>query len=194
MNITLFGGAFNPPHLGHLFVIEQAFELIPDLEELWLVPAYKHTFQKKLAPTQHRLQMTNLLLKEVSSKSNKRVKLSTIEIDNQLSGETHDTLQILNEKFPSKTFSFLMGSDNIRHFKKWGNWKRLIEQLHFYIYPRAGFRNQKLFPNMSLLESDTQVITNLSSTLIRKRIREKNQISHFLPQSILKYLRVNRIY
>lgn len=193
MNVVLFGGSFNPPHFGHSIVIQQAFELIPKIDELWILPCYRHTFQKNLAPVTHRFKMSQLLVNEANAFS-PRVKLSTIEIDHKLSGETYDALQLLKESYSNHTFSFLMGTDQLKGFKKWGNWEKLIEEMPFYIYPRAGYRNKITFSNMSLLESPTQVITNISSTLIRERIRKRQQIAHLVPPSVLKYLRIHRVY
>lgn len=265
MNITLFGGSFNPPHLGHLIVVHQTFELIPEMDQLWVLPAYRHTFQKNLAPPQHRLKLCKLLIKEVHPSniqgassgnnispglaSNKsegsqfshhahpklyakegaamarptawqfsqktkdshiepsaakkiaatqtqtiRLKLETLEIDQKLSGETYEALQLLKASYPKQHFSFLMGSDQLKSFKKWGSWRRLLQEMPFYIYPRAGYTNTIPFPNMTLLASPTQVITNISSTLIRGRIRQGLPIAHLVPSRVLKYLRIHKLY
>jgi nicotinate-nucleotide adenylyltransferase len=209
MNITLFGGAFNPPHLGHLIVIHQAFELIPDIDELWILPCYQHTFLKVLAPVDHRLEMTRFLVGNLSPDIKSRVKICPIEIDLKLSGETYEALQKLRSERAYLQhamnlldhdssfilhYSFLMGTDQLKDFKKWGNWEKLLEEIPFYIYPRAGFNNAISFPNMTLLKSPTQVITNISSTLVRERIQQGQQIAHLLPTSVLKYLRVNKLY
>lgn len=197
MNIILFGGAFNPPHLGHIIVIQQAFELIPNMDELWILPCYRHTFQKHLAPTKHRLEMTKLLLKEFATPSSdlhNRIKIDTTEIENKLSGETLQALKILQQKHSQHTFSFLMGTDNLKEFKKWGNWQKLLKAMHFYVYPRAGYQNKIKFPNMTLLRSDTQVVSNISSTLIRKRIGKKLPLSHLVPNSVLNHLLEHKLY
>lgn len=209
MDITLFGGSFNPPHLGHLIVIQQAFELIPKLDELWILPCFRHTFQKNLAPSEHRLAMSKLLLEELSSYLREKTKLCPIEIDLKLSGETYDALQKLKseEEYLKKTmnlplhysllsthYSFLMGTDQLKDFKKWGDWEDLLKEMPFFIYPRSGYRNKINFPNMTLLESPTQIITNFSSALVRQRIKSGLTITHFVPPPILKYLRRHRLY
>ena len=75
MKITLFGGSFNPPHIGHRLVMTQAFELAP-IEEIWLLPSFKSTFAKNsnLIDPKHRLNMAKTLL-------NGKIKLQTCEID-----------------------------------------------------------------------------------------------------------------
>jgi len=194
MNIVLFGGAFNPPHLGHLLVIQQAFELIPQMDQLWILPCYQHTFQKELAPVQDRLSMTQLLMKEIPGDLKNRVKLETIEIDRKLSGETHETLQLLKHQCPDHRFSFLMGSDQIRSFKKWSNWQKLLEAMPFFIYPRNGYDEPVTLPNMTLLQAETQVITNLSSSLIRKRIARKLPLTHLVPEPIITSIKKHQLY
>lgn len=194
MNITLFGGSFNPPHLGHLIVIEQAFELIKNIDELWILPAYRHTFQKDLVPSQHRLAMTKLLMSEISQENKNNTKLCAVEFEYKLSGETYEALKLLKQKYTDHQFSFLMGTDQIKSFEKWGSWKNLLEEMHFYLYPRSGYKNDIRFPNMSLLESEIQAVTNISSTMLRNRIQNQMPISHLLPDSVFQYTKVNRLY
>jgi nicotinate-nucleotide adenylyltransferase len=194
MNIVLFGGAFNPPHLGHLLVIQQAFELISELDELWILPCYRHTFQKELASSQARVAMVRLLMREIPDNLQKRVKLETVEIDKQLSGETYEALQLMKERYPEYHFSFLMGSDQLRSFTKWGQWEQLLKELPFYVYPRNGFDEPVTLPNMTLLRAETQVITNISSTLIRKRIARNQPLIHLVPEPIIDYLGAHKLY
>src|SRR4030042_3230991 len=114
MHITLFGGSFNPPHLGHVVVIEQAFELIPKLDELWLLPDYQHSFAKNMSliEASHRLAMTKMLERE-------KVRTETCAIDHKMSGSTIEQLTYLQKTHPNHTFSFLMGNDNLKSFTKW---------------------------------------------------------------------------
>ncbi len=217
MNILLFGGSFNPPHLGHQIVIEQAFELIPNIDELWLLPTYNHAFGKDLAPATDRLAMCNLLVdipyrdpgfqraiirseaKGVSTAKpieiNKQsVKVCSIEIDSHSEGSTYQTLQLLKQQYPEHTFSFLMGSDQLPTFTKWGNWQELLQEMHFYVYPRGSHRHDVTFPNMELLESPTQVITNISSTLVRERLSTHQSISRIMNPIIEAYIKEHHLY
>jgi nicotinate-nucleotide adenylyltransferase len=189
MNILLFGGSFNPPHLGHQIVTQQAFELIPEIDELWLLPNFNHTFNKELAPATLRLKLCRLLIThmaETEAGSVKRVKLCPIEIDKQLSGSTYETLQLLKEDHPEYRFSFLIGSDQLPVFNKWQRWQDLLNQMTFYVYPRAGYPLTPLYPGMKPVTSPNQVITNISSTLIRKRLTQNLSLTHLLPPPILK--------
>jgi len=193
MNIVLFGGSFNPPHLGHQIVLTQAFELIPNVDEVWLLPTHHHTFGKhhQYASDHHRLAMTKYLLSD-------KVKLCPIEIDLKLSGETIDTIHQLKShpkySIPNTKYSFLMGSDNLPSFTKWGSWEKLLDELPFFVYPRAGFPFQPLYDHMTPLESPLQVVTNISSTLIRNRLQKNLPIHHLVPPSIEQYITSHNLY
>jgi nicotinate-nucleotide adenylyltransferase len=189
MNILLFGGSFNPPHLGHDIVIHQAFELIKHIEELWLLPTYNHAFGKDLAPAADRLEMCQLLIH-----NSKKTKICSIEIDHQTSGSTYETQKLLKREYPDHNFSFLMGSDQLPEFHKWNNHQQLLNEMPFYVYPRGSHRHDVTYPNMTLLESPTQIITNISSTLIRNRIKHNLPIGRIIPQNIAKYIIDHRLY
>jgi nicotinate-nucleotide adenylyltransferase len=194
MNILLFGGAFNPPHLGHSLVIEQAFELIPDIDELWILPTYNHTFNKELAPAADRLAMCQLMVTDLPTPLKKKVSICTYEIDTKSPGSTYQTHQALVKKYPHHTFSFLAGSDQLPVFNKWVNYQALLKVLPFYIYPRGSHRHDITYPHMTLLESPTQVITNLSSTMVRARLKSKLSTHHLLLPSVADYITSHHLY
>ena len=200
MNITLFGGSFNPSHLGHVIVISQASELIPaasrrnlgeggKIDELWLLPDYQHSFAKdtNLAPVKHRLVMTRML-------ENHKVRTETCAIDQKMSGNTIEHITFLKKKHPRHTFSFLMGSDNLKTFTKWPSWEKLLEIMPFYIYPRAGVPMKPLRPNMHPLTHPLQVVTNISSTMVRRRRKQNLPISHLVPPKVANYLSTHNLY
>lgn len=189
MKITLFGGSFNPTHLGHQIVIAQSLELIPKVEELWLLPDYQHSFEKNnsFAPAQHRLSMARLLERD-------RVKTETSPIDQKLSGNTIDHITLLQKKYPDHTFSFLMGSDNLKRFTDWPQWQELLKLMPFYIYPRAGFPFAPLYDNMKPLKHPLQVVTNISSTLVRERLEQQLPVTHLVPQKVLDYIHTHHLY
>jgi nicotinate-nucleotide adenylyltransferase len=191
MHILLFGGSFNPPHLGHAIVVEQAFELIPSIDELWLLPTYHHAFGKDLAPATDRLAMCQLLADTIN---NPHVSVCSLEIDSQSQGSTFQTLQLLKQKYPQHTFSFLMGSDQLPSFTKWDHWQELLHAMHFYVYPRGSHRHDVTFSNMELLESPIQVITNISSTLVRHRNDQQLPVSRIVPKTILEYMQTHQLY
>ena len=189
MNITLFGGSFNPPHLGHQIVIDQAFELIKDIDELWLLPDYQHAFGKgeSFAEAKHRLAMTKML-------ENHQVKTNTCTFDQKMPGNTIIHITYLKKKYPQHQFSFLMGSDNLPTFHKWPESKTLLKLMPFYIYPRVNHPSKPLYPNVKPLEHPLQIITNISSTVVRKRLLQNLPIKHLVPKKIAEYIKANQLF
>lgn len=189
MHISLFGGSFNPPHLGHQIVINQAFELIPKLEKIWLLPDYQHAFAKNsdLAPVKHRLTMTKML--ETS-----QVRTQTCKLDQKMPGYTLTAVHYLQTKYPQHQFSCLIGSDQLKVFTQWHQYQKLLKLIPFYVYPRAGFPLKPLFPNMTALTHPLQIITNISSTTIRQRLQAKLAIKHLIPAPVLKYINQHHLY
>lgn len=189
MNITLFGGSFNPPTIGHEIVIAQALELVPQIGEIWLLPDYQHSFAKNedLAPAADRLAMARMLTR-------KKVRLQSACIDQKMSGNTIEHLQFLQQKYPRHRFSFLMGADNLPTFDRWPEWQTLLHLMTFYIYPRADCPMAPLRTNMLPLTQPQQIITNISSTLVRERIVKELKWDYLVPAPVADYIRQKRLF
>lgn len=191
MYITIFGGSFNPPTLGHQIVLEQIFKLnlIQPLDEIWLLPEYTHSFAKNqnLISPVHRLAMTKFLLQP-------RVKLQTCCLDRHLSGNTIDHITYLQTAYPQHQFSFLLGSDNLKTFDLWPQWQNLLKLIPFFVYPRAGFPFKPLYPNMTPLTDPKQIISDISSTLVRHLIAKKLPFTHLLPKKVNAYIQTHQLY
>lgn len=205
MHITLFGGSFNPPHLGHALVLHD-FIKAQLSDQVWLLPTKHHPFEKPLETTNHRLDMTKIFLEhlyQISPISEKNLKLCTIELDLELSGKTFDTVNELKQnqsylkehQLPNhNTYSFLMGSDQLLNFSKWHQYQGLLAETSFWVYPREGHQMTPLFDNMQIFKTKDQVITNISSTLARAQIQNKADTSLLIPNPILEYIRQERLY
>ncbi len=184
MNIGIFGGVFNPPHLGHLMIARQVLD-VTDIEEIWFLPNYgQHPPKAHVAPVADRLAMTKLL-----DAPNTRV--SPIEIDRKLDG---NTINLLPHLPPKHTYTFIMGADWLPGFRMWGNWELLLEKIPFLVFPRCGYANTPLYQHMTLLDGPTIMTTNISSTKIRERVRKGLSIDAFVPSAIALYIRKHRLY
>ena len=193
MKIAILGGAFNPPHLGHSIIARQVLEFT-DISQVWLAPCWRHTFQKELAPSQHRLSMTQFL-------ANGHVSVSDIEIKNQLPGDTIETLELAEKLAPGDQFSFIIGSDNLVSFKKWTSWEDLITRWKFWIFPRPGFdyhleqyglENPKY--KFQLIQHPLLATSDISSTLIRNRLKAGYPIDYLLPEKVREYINKHKLY
>jgi len=198
MKIAILGGAYDPPHLGHIIVAEQVLEIMK-LDEVWLMPVYSHPFQKSLSPTSHRLAMTKLVETE-------KIKASDLEIKRNDTSYTIDTLGFLTKERPSDTFYWCIGSDTLDEFHKWKDWEKLIRDFRIIVYPRgSGLMNLRLHvkevfkldaipENITVLDQEEVIVTNISSTLVRDRVTSNLSIKYIVPDTIEKYINTNKLY
>jgi nicotinate-nucleotide adenylyltransferase len=183
MNIALLGGAFNPPHLGHLQIAQQVLDF-GDIDEVWFLPNYSQSPPKPVAAVEHRLAMTKLL-------NLPRTRVSTIEIDNKLSGETVDILPYLPHEH---NFSFIIGSDQLPTFHLWNGWEKLLQAMPFLVFPRYGFPNEPLHKGMRVISHELLIGSNISSTKIRERVKMGLSIEQFVPHEVARYVKENNLY
>jgi nicotinate-nucleotide adenylyltransferase len=193
MKIAILGGSFNPPHLGHQLIASQTLDFTKN-RQIWLTPCYKHTFEKNLAPVKTRVKMTKML-------ENKKIKYSNEEIKAKLDGETINLMNLLKKKYPQHQFSFIIGTDNLPTFKKWGQWQKLITTTQFLVFPRPGFKynlkkyglNKKEYL-FKKIDHPLLITCNISSTDIRKRVKQNLPIKHLVPKKIADYIKNNKLY
>lgn len=184
MNIGLFGGVFNPPHLGHLMIARQVLDYT-DIDEVWFLPNFGQSPPKDgVAAVAHRVAMTKLI-------TFPRAVLSTIEIDHELRGNTIDLLPHLP---PDHTYTFIMGSDWLPGFTKWARWEELLDKLPFLVFPRNDHPASPLYKNMTILAHRDLITSNISSTKVRVRIASGLSIDEFVPKKVVEYIKKHGIY
>jgi nicotinate-nucleotide adenylyltransferase len=133
MQIALFGGSFDPPHVAHqmacLYVLATQ-----DIDEVWMIPCYQHPFDKRSAPFSHRVAMCRLAAALLGD----RVRVSTVE--EELGGHSYTlrTVKTLMARHPAHRFHILIGADLVRERERWYGWQELRELAPFLILGRAG--------------------------------------------------------
>lgn len=183
--IGLFFGTFNPVHIGHL-VLANHFAEHTDLAEIWLVVTPQNPFKQKtrLLPNRQRFEMVYL-----ATESYPKLKPSDIEFDLPKPNYTSDTLVYLEEKFPGKKFSLIIGEDNLVHFHKWKNYEVLLERYGLYVYPR---KNDKPIPEQFINHPKVRLVDapemEISSSKIRTWVKEGKNVRPLLPFKSWQYL------
>jgi nicotinate-nucleotide adenylyltransferase len=183
MKIALLGGSFNPPHIGHMLIAQQVLDF-GGVDEVWFLPNWGQSFEKPVASVEDRLAMTRCLHMT-------KTKVSTLEIDNTLNGQTITLLPYLPKEH---TYVFIIGSDQLPVFHLWGKWKELLEKMPFLIFPRYGFPTEPVYPNMTVLHHDELVVSNISSTKIRARVSLGLSVDEFVPKGVGEYIRKHSLY
>lgn len=183
MHVALFGGAFNPPHIGHLMIAQQVLDFCA-VDEVWFLPNHGQIPPKPVESVADRLAMTRLLRAPHTA-------VSTIELDHKLDG---DTIHLLPHLPDIHTYSFIIGSDQLPTFHHWGRWKELLDRMPFLVFPRYGYPNEPLYPNMKLVTAEALIGSNISSTKIRERVRLGLSVDQFVPPEIAAYIRSHGLY
>lgn len=185
MHIVLFGGAFDPPQLGHQQVTK-ALLASPGIDEVWYVPVKQHPFGKQLQTTDHhRLAMLQLI--QVP-----RTRLETFEFNHDEASLSYITLRTLSTEHPEHSFSWVIGSDNLAEFHKWDFYEQILSEFGVYVYPRAGFPLQPLYEGMIPMEHMPEVA--ISSTDVRARLAAGHPIETLVDPQVAAYIADNHLY
>ncbi|QIA09685.1 nicotinate (nicotinamide) nucleotide adenylyltransferase [Draconibacterium halophilum] len=190
LTVGLYFGSYNPIHIGHLAIANYMVEYT-DIDQLWFVVSPQNPLKKKnnLLDDYHRLELVELAVND-----DDRFRASNIEFRLPKPSYTVDTLAYLKDKHPNYHFKILMGSDNLENFHKWKNYETIIENYGIIVYPRPGFDPQKVQVEKNITIAEKAPLMEISSSFIRKAIKEGKDVRHFLPQKTWEYLNDMNFY
>lgn len=189
MKIGLFGGSFDPVHLGHLLVAQAAREEL-GLSRLFFIPATQSPFkpERTLAPAQERVRLLRLALAgqtwcDVDEQEIQRGGISF----------TIDTVRDYASRFPGGTFFYLIGADHVSKLPEWREAVELARLAEFVVIPRPGQAEAPL-PEPFRGRTLTGFPLGVSSSQIRSRVREGLPIDALVPGPVAEAIRNNRLY
>jgi len=191
--IGLLGGTFDPIHNGHLIIAEYLRDELK-LAEIWFVPAKIHPLKdnRGITKPEYRLEMLRLAISD-----NKNFKIDDIEIERQNVSYTVDTLKELSERYHSQNpeFYFFIGMDNVNEFYQWKQPEEILERSQVVAFGRPGFTPdesaRKYLPSIKFVHVP---LLEISSTYIRKRIREKCSVRYLIPEAVEKFIKEKNLY
>ncbi len=188
MHIGLYFGSFNPIHTGHLIVANHVIEHT-DINKVWFVVSPHNPLKDShsLLNEHDRLHLVNLAIDD-----NPKFRASSVEFQLPKPSYTIDTLTYLTEKFPLEQFSVIMGSDSFQNLHRWKNFEILVERYSFIVYNRPGFVIDDTY-GATVTTLDAPLL-QISSTYIRKQIKEKRSIKYIVPPAVEQYIIDNRLY
>lgn len=173
MRVAVFGGSFNPPHVGHAMVV--AWLLWTDrADEVWLLPTWRHAFDKPLAPFEVRVRACEALAGVVGE----RVRVETIEATLPAPSYTVNTLDALAARHPEHGFRLVVGADVLAQAGEWRDWEGIVARYRPIVVGRgdAAVEGAPTFPAVS-------------STEIRKRLAAGLPVDHLVPAAVLEAFR-----
>lgn len=195
--IGLYGGTFDPPHLGHLILAAEALAQLQLDRLLWvLTPQPPHKPDRPISSLPHRLEMLRLAIAGTPG-----FELSTIEIDRPGPHYTIETLELLRTQFSQADFALLVGGDSLRDFPGWHRPLDIVAACRYI----GVMRRPDDFIEMETLERilpglDGKVRfietprVEISSSVIRQRIASGGHFRYYLPPGVYDYIQQNSLY
>lgn len=180
MHILLFGGSFDPLHLGHLAVAKAGLMVA---DQVWLVPCGQHPFDKSMSAQSDRQEI-------LSTQSDFKILL--LELEKKRPSYSYETLVELSQLYPEHTFSWLIGSDQVANFSHWHAYAQLLNSFTVYVYPREGSTACELLTGMKWLKNVSPV--KFSSTEIKQRVAAGLPIQHLVTPAVANYISRHQLY
>lgn len=180
----IFGGNFNPVHKGHLILANDALNLL-NLEKVLFIPAWISPFKNDISSVSFKDRYNMLKL---STSDNKYFEVSDLEYKRKgVSYTYHTIIELLKVE---KNLCLLIGEDQAINFKKWYEWKKILETVDVYVFKRSK-KNQKYPEGLKTL--NTKII-EISSTEIRDRIKNREPVNSLVPKEVLNYIKEHGLY
>lgn len=190
MRLGIFGGSFDPPHIGHLLAAVDAYDVL-GLDRLVFIPAAIQPLKVgvRTAPAHHRLAMVRLIVE-----SDQRFEVDATEIDRPGLSYTVDTLETFARRFPTAERFFLVGEDAMETFASWRDPGRILELARVAIMRRPSVSGERRpeFPDGTIALATRLV--DVSSTEIRERARCGKSLRGFVLEPVAEYIETERLY
>lgn len=191
MRVGVFGGSFNPPHVGHLAVAEAAAEAARLDRVLWMpaaTPPHKRD-DPSLASADDRLAMVRL-----ATAGNDRFEVSDAEVAREGVSFTVDTLRALAAEHPGDAWHLILGGDSLAAFPSWREPEAIVALARLLVYARPGAPLDvppALAPHVDLIDGP---MLDLSSTALRARIGAGRSVRYLVPDAVRAYVDAHRLY
>ena len=188
MRIGVFGGTFDPPHIGHVLVAGDACEALGLKSVVWIPVAQQPLKDAPpLAAATHRKRMVELTIAD-----DPRFAIDTVELDRGGLSFTVDTLRALSERHPGTDLVLLLGTDAWAGFEKWRDPAEILKLAEVAVLAREGDAVSERAGYTPEVVTTRRV--DVSSTEIRDRVRRGLSIHGFVDEAVLKYIRNEGFY
>jgi len=183
MKVLVFGGAFDPPHIGHLIVADWIREEM-NIERVLFIPYFRNKDKIPVASPKDRLTMISLAIEGWDG-----FVLDDVEIRRGGISYTIDTVEELLTRGIGEIY-WIIGEDSVDSLTSWKEWEKLIKLVKFVVAPRWGEKGSKkdylIYSNAPRIE--------ISSSLIRERIKAGKSVRFLLPEQVWAYIEEKRLY
>lgn len=185
MNIAVLGGKFDPPHIWHFWTAQQIIENVPSIDQVWFMPDYENAFKKIIAEPSDRVEMLHYMETE-------RIKLSTIAVARETVTYTVEIVRDLL-KYANNRYYWIVGSDITNEFTRWRDYKKLAKTIEFLVVPRKDYPIKSLPSGFQRVQGNL-MLSNVSSTLIRERVKKDQPIAGLVFPEVEEYIKRRNLY
>lgn len=203
MKIGLFGGSFDPPHLGHLILAEQCLTQAK-LDRILFIPAYQAPHKKSATKQHHTSASHRLAMLQLTIQENPAFQMHLCEIQRKGTSYTYDTICQLEHEFPKDLLFFLIGADSLIDLPQWYRSNDLLEKISFITVNREHYVEADFLKSLTrfnpsqqerLLAQRISIPTiGISSSQIRKYLQSGFSIKYFVPSKVEQYIHEHRLY
>ena len=188
--IGIFGGSFDPPHIGHLIIAEVARQKLR-LEKVVFVPAYvpPHKKGKHAATASDRFRMTKLAVR-----MNPHFSVSDLEIRRKGISYTVDTVRSFKRRYPASELFLIIGGDSLRQFWTWRSPQEILSLASLAVYSRQGYRRHSRTKSHTRVHYVAGPLLEISSTEIRNRIGKDRSIQYLVPDRVRAFITRRKLY
>jgi len=182
-NVAIYGGSFDPPHLGHVMVPTHLLLNDPNIDRVLVVPSYEHV-EKRLTPYEDRIAMAQLAFRWLP-----RVQVSRIEQDIGGPSLSHRLIQALHDRHPDWNMRFVIGTDLMDRWPTWEGADTIAKLAPPLPIGRAGISPVRP-------DQPTPISPAVSSTVVRDALTNADYeaAERYLPADVLAYIRIHRLY
>ncbi len=195
--IVIFGGCFNPPLYSHLSLAEQLMNEYKKIEKIIFVPVNSKYQKAEIIENEHRYEMLKLACKQ-----NEHFAVSRMEIDSARPLYTIETLRKFQEIYPKEEIAFMLGSDNLKELDTWKEAEELTQNYSIYVFKRDQDKMEEIIQTNAFLKKNQEtfikvrntIVSNLSSTFVRKKVKEGKSIRYLTTDEVIEYIKKNQLY
>ena len=185
MKIGILGGAFNPPHIGHLIIAQDILDTLK-LDKVFFVPTNLSPHKESNGVSgQVRLDMVKL-----ATSGNEAFQVLDLEIERSGTSFTIDTIRELKKRHPEDDFYLIIGSDLANGFSSWKNYEDINKEVKVIVANRKEYPLDK---KSSYLVVDIRQI-ELSSSQIRELVKNKSSIKGLVKEKVAEYIQEHKLY
>jgi nicotinate-nucleotide adenylyltransferase len=186
MKIGIFGGSFDPPHMGHFWICQNAIDCL-GLDIVHIIPNALSPFKEKhFVEPHHRYYMSMQLANEVNAIVDDQ------ELNRPEPSYTWDTILNMRGRYPKDELYFIMGSDSLADIYSWYRYDDIISEVIFAVAPRIDY-DGPIIRNEKVKEIKGPSV-QISSTELRFRLKNRKIITRLIPEKVLDYIEVNKLY